>query len=108
MVVGSITISLLYSTSMIFASLGALSAFILFSPINPLLKLTSLVITFICSSAIMCLFDFYFLGLAYIIVYVGAIVILFLFVIISISVVPLLLFLQLYFIFLFIPMILFF
>ena len=48
---------------------------------NPIVKLLSLILTFLFSSFILILYDFYFLGLTYLIVYIGAIAILFLFVI---------------------------
>nr|NP_150360.1 NADH dehydrogenase subunit 6 [Rhizophydium sp. 136]AAK84290.1 NADH dehydrogenase subunit 6 [Rhizophydium sp. 136] len=62
-------------------TIGILSSFLILTSLNPVTRLVLLIIVFIMSAFIYLLLDFYFLGLTYIIVYVGAIAILFLFVI---------------------------
>jgi len=64
------------------SSLGIfISSIILITHWDPIRKLLSLISLFIFSTFIFLLLNFYFLGLTYLIVYVGAIAILFLFVI---------------------------
>lgn len=63
--------------------LGILSSFslLILNSINPIIRLTFLISVFLSAASLFLFFDFYFLGLTYIIVYVGAIAILFLFII---------------------------
>jgi|SRR5689334_19920501 len=61
---------------------------------SSLLRIAFLILVFIAGSAMMILFDFYFLGFTYIIVYVGAILILFLFVIMMVQIKSLVIFLS--------------
>jgi NADH:ubiquinone oxidoreductase subunit 6 (subunit J) len=68
----------LYNT---FSILGILSAFLKILSSQPITRLALLIMIFIKSAFLFLLLDYYFLGLTYIIVYVGAIAILFLFVI---------------------------
>ena len=60
---------------------GLLSALVVASSLHPVHRMAFLILVFLSGSFLMILLDFYFLGLTYIIVYVGAIMILFLFVI---------------------------
>jgi hypothetical protein len=61
--------------------IGILSAIYLLTALNPISRLIYLIVIFVMSSFLYLLLDYYFLGLTYIIVYVGAIAILFLFII---------------------------
>jgi len=61
--------------------IGLLSAIYLLTALNPISRLIYLIVIFVMSSFLYLLLDYYFLGLTYIIVYVGAIAILFLFII---------------------------
>ena len=65
----------------IITTIGIISAFLILTSLNPISRLVLLILVFVKSAFIYQLLDFYFLGLSYIIVYVGAIAILFLFVI---------------------------
>lgn len=58
-----------------------ISSILLFTHWDPIKKLLSLIALFLFSSFIFLIFNFFFLGLTYLIVYIGAIAILFLFVI---------------------------
>lgn len=71
-------IKLLY---LIITTIGIISSFKILTSLNPISRLAYLIKVFIKSAFIFLLLDNYFLGLTYIIVYVGAIAILFLFVI---------------------------
>ena len=62
------------------------SGLIIISAIDPIHRIVWLILAFISSAFLFILLDFYFLGLTYIIVYVGAIAILFLFVIMMIPI----------------------
>lgn len=61
--------------------IGKISTFFKIFSTQPITRLALLITVFIMSAFILIMLDFYFLGLTYIIVYVGAIAILFLFVI---------------------------
>ena len=76
------SISMLYSFFYLFAFFSSL--FVL-APLNHIYRILFLIGVFLCGSFIYTLLDFYFLGLTYIIVYVGAIAILFIFVIMMVQ-----------------------
>nr|NP_150308.1 NADH dehydrogenase subunit 6 [Spizellomyces punctatus]AAK84237.1 NADH dehydrogenase subunit 6 [Spizellomyces punctatus] len=65
---------------------GLLSALVVASSLNPIHRIAFLILVFLSGSFLMIILDFYFLGLTYIIVYVGAIMILFLFVIMMVQI----------------------
>lgn len=65
--------------------MGILSSFLILGSLNPISRLALLIMVFLMASFQFLILDFYFLGLTYIIVYVGAIAILFLFVIMLIQ-----------------------
>ena len=60
---------------------GLFSAFLMILTIQPIIRLALIIKIFVKSAFILIILDYYFLGLTFIIVYVGAIAILFLFVI---------------------------
>jgi hypothetical protein len=66
---------------MIVCIIGIFSAFLMILSTQPITRLALLIKIFIMSAFLFLFLDYYFLGLTYIIVYVGAIAILFLFVI---------------------------
>jgi NADH:ubiquinone oxidoreductase subunit 6 (subunit J) len=61
--------------------IGLISALLILTSLNPISRLLLLILVYIKSAFLYILLDYYFLGLTYIIVYVGAISILFLFII---------------------------
>lgn len=70
----------------IFLSISLLlSAIFLISVYNPIYKIIYLILLFFFGSSLFLILDFYFLGLTYFIVYIGAITILFLFVIMMVQ-----------------------
>lgn len=66
--------------------IGLVSALVVASSLNPVHRIAFQIQVFLSGSFLMILLDFYFLGLTYIIVYVGAIMILFLFVIMMVQI----------------------
>lgn len=65
---------------------GLVSALVVASSLNPIHRIAFQIQVFLSGSFLMIILDFYFLGLTYIIVYVGAIMILFLFVIMMVQI----------------------
>ena len=63
-----------------------MSAFFVVSALNAIHRVALLIVVLLCGAFIFLILDYYFLGLTYIIVYVGAIAILFLFVIMMIQI----------------------
>ena len=66
--------------------IGLVSALVVASSLNPVHRIAFQIQVFLSGSFLMIILDFYFLGLTYIIVYVGAIMILFLFVIMMVQI----------------------
>jgi NADH:ubiquinone oxidoreductase subunit 6 (subunit J) len=70
---------------LLFITFSSFSAFMILTSLNQITRLGFIIKVFIFNALIFILLDQYFLGLTYIIVYVGAIAVLFLFVIMMIS-----------------------
>lgn len=70
---------------LIITCIGLISTLLILSSLNPISRLILQIMVFLMSSFQFLILDYYFLGLTYIIVYVGAIAILFLFVIMLIQ-----------------------